>query len=119
MYFNELNVRFGASGFVLNHIINLPELFINYLLNKDIRAINTPDSFMEMSFSSEKVLRHMYYDGTISFKKYKAYLNEADILSLKDDEDNMPYHLFLKSNRMLPLRKFYQCKKRKLKTLIF
>ncbi len=105
LYFNELNVRYGASGFALNKVINLPGAFINYLLTGEKFTHSVIDEFKEYSFVSEKVIRDMYYDDMISYKDFKSYIKDADILSLKYDNDNDPYKTFCRIYSFLPLRK--------------
>lgn len=103
-YFNELNVRLGANGFALTYgIYNVPGIFIKNLLDQSDGGYNGPIEFKEKSFASEKVIRDMYYDGTLSFEQYKRTQKEADILSLMFDSDNGPYHEFSKLDRILPL----------------
>lgn len=103
-YFNELNTRLGANGFALTYgVANVPGLFIKYMLGEKIISYTGPTDFTPKDFASEKVVRDMYYDGTISFKEYKKILKDADILSLKYDDDDGPYKQFAKLDRILPL----------------
>ena len=107
LYFNELNVRLGANGFALIYgVANVPGIFVKEMLgiHDDVSII--PKDFIDKSFASEKVLRDMYNDNTISYKRFKSYLKEADILSLKFKDDNGPYEAFCKINSFLPLRNF-------------
>ena len=119
LYFNELNVRFGASGFALNKVVNLPGVFINYLLNGEKSIHPVIDEFKEFSFVSEKVLLDMYYDGMISYKGFKSYIKNADILSLKYDNDDGPYKTFCRIYSFLPLRKKFHLVKMWIKKRLF
>ena len=106
LFFNELNVRFGASGFALNHIINLPEVFVHHMLSNEEGGEDIPPSdFKEHSLASEKVLQNMYLDGTISFFQYRNYIRKADILSIASKEDVMPQRVFSKKERRLLFKK--------------
>ena len=115
IYFNELNTRFGASGFALIYgVNNLPDLYIQYMLGKKDVSYRGPIEFKSLNFASEKVLRDMYYDGTISFKDYKKTMKNADILSLKYEGDMGPYRQFAKLDRILPLWRQLRVLKKKL-----
>lgn len=108
LYFNELNVRLGANGFALTYgITNLPGLLISHLLgmNIDSKLNELPFSFDMKSFVSEKVMRIMYYDSTITYVQYKDYLRKTDILSLRFPNDNKPHEVFINKTRFLPIRK--------------
>ena len=114
-YFNELNVRLGANGFALTYgIYNVPGIFMKYLLGLSDGEYTGPIEFKEKSFASEKVIRDMYYDGSLSFKEYKKKKKEADILSLQFYGDNGPYLQFAKRDRILPLWKQLRIIKKKL-----
>ena len=118
LYFNELNVRFGASGFALNHIINLPQILVHYLLSKEEKGlcVDLP-VFKEHTLASEKVLRNMYLDGTISFFKYRNFIRKADILSIESNEDVMPQRVFSKKEKHLPFIKAKLLLKNRLKVI--
>lgn len=104
IYFNELNVRLGANGFALTYgVFNVPGIFMEYQLGRNNGEYNGPEEFASMSFASEKVLREMYYDKIISFKDYKRIRKDADVLSLKYQDDNHPYQEFVKLDVVLPL----------------
>jgi hypothetical protein len=104
IYFNELNTRLGANGFALTYgVDNVPGLFFKYLLGQDNIYYDGPNDFTVKSFASEKVVRDMYYDYTITLKEYKKILNDADILSLKYEGDMGPYNQFIKLDKILPL----------------
>ena len=112
LYFNELNVRLGANGFALIYgVANVPGVFIKEMLgdHNDLPAV--PESFDDKCFASEKVLKDMYYDGTISYRSFNTYLEKADILSLKYEMDNDPYKVFCSDSTFLPLRKGLLCMK--------
>ena len=108
LFFNELNVRYGASGFVLNKVIgNLPGIYVNYLLGMDVDTSNQTFLFNEKSFASEKVLEDMYLNNYISFKEYRKQLENADILSLNAPNDLEPYSVFRKRERFLGVKRCY------------
>ena len=108
LFFNELNVRYGASGFALNKVVgNLPSIYVKYLLGIDVDSTNLTRVFKEKSFASEKVLEDLYLSKKISFKEYKKILEDVDVLSLNDPDDLEPYSTFRKKERHLRLERRY------------
>lgn len=117
-YFNEFNPRLGANGFALTYgVSNVPGLFVRHMLGQKDVSYEGPTKFKALSFASEKVIRDMYFDKTISLKKYKELLNDADILSLKYDGDEGPYHQFAKLDKILPLWRLLRNIKKAIKGL--
>ena len=115
-YFNELNTRLGANGFALTYgVSNVPGLFVQYLLGQEDISYDGPTDFQPLSFASEKVIRDMYYDGTLSLKAYKDLLKKSDVLSLKYQEDDGPFKQFAKLDRILPLWRWLRNMKKRLK----
>lgn len=115
-YFNELNTRLGANGFALTYgVSNVPGLFIRYMLGEKDVAYDGPTDFKPLSFASEKVIRDMYYDEVLTFKEYKGFLKNANILSLKYKGDDGPYRQFAKLDKILPLWRLMRSIKKKLK----
>ena len=96
MYFNELNLRFGASGYALTASgINLPELLLSYFYSekaKDLLEIRLPKS----TFINEKVIYEDYYAGYISSKEKDRYERLASITFIKSIDDPNPDKVFRK-----------------------
>jgi predicted ATP-grasp superfamily ATP-dependent carboligase len=97
LYFNELNLRFGASGYAMtNSGINLPDCFIKHLTGRgqttEIYKVN------EAVFVNEKVAYDDFYNGFISLSKYKKYLKDGNFGFIKSDDDPKPYNMFISQN---------------------
>ena len=93
VYFNELNLRLGASGFaVIRAGINLPKMFINYLFNAE--QIRDIDFSGEFKFINEKVNLEDYIAGFISWKEYRRNEKSADCGFIKDANDAKPYRAY-------------------------
>lgn len=104
LYFNELNVRFGANGFALsNSVVNLPGLFLHYLLGHGHPAANSPQSFDSLTFANENILRQMYYEGLITYKQYRLSQQSANTYAIKNQTDKLPYCFFRSMDCVLPL----------------
>lgn len=93
IYFNELNLRFGAFGYsILCSGVNLPKMFIDTTLNNSL----------DYSFKirpktvcvSEKVNLEDLHAGQYGFKKYRQIDRIADFRFIADPHDPMPYILF-------------------------
>lgn len=105
LYFNELNLRFGASGYAItSRGVSLPAYLINYLLGrKETAEVGAIKGFA--SFVNEKVNLEDYAAGYISWDEYKKNNNKADFHFVKNDDDPMPYKYFRRNARLIRLKK--------------
>ena len=109
VYFNELNVRFGASGYaVTKGALNLPGVFIHHMMgkqdnSKDLEYLEDSlvSDFPVQTFANEKTCLDMLYFGTINYWQYKRSLHKADIRFIKDDDDPRPFRMAAKDLRLL------------------
>lgn len=103
IYFNELNLRFGAFGYsIFCAGVNLPEFFVKNLLDQKTDGFNEVVSNKTVCIS-EKVNADDYLAGKYSYKEYKRLNNLADFSFIKDGDDASPYSAFtwnLQKNRM-------------------
>ena len=92
-YFNELNLRFGASGFAMTGSgVNLPGTFIRHLCGEPLPE--APCMAGRRTFASEKVLLQAYTGGRLSGKEYRSELDRADFTFIANDKDPAPYRAF-------------------------
>lgn len=114
IYFNELNCRFGASGFSITKSgVNLPNMLIDHLLGKEINANQKVKE--SKSFVNEKVAIEDYYGKFITKSEYKKYIKKSDFTFIKDEEDPAPYHAFLRKHsffHLLWVRIFSYCSRK-------
>ncbi len=104
MYFIELNVRFGASGYATTGAgVNLPEMLIHFL--REHKNPAEPPEIRARSFASEKVCFQEYSVNHLTWKQYRALLKEADFTFLRNEADPGPYQAFEKYARKRRLRK--------------
>ena len=97
MYFVELNLRYGASGYAVTECgANLPGMYADYMISGkpvDLScSIKTPDKL----FVSEKVLIDEFTMGRMKYRAAKADEKAADIYFIRDDDDKRPYRHFRK-----------------------
>lgn len=102
IYFNELNLRFGASGYSITKSgVNLPEIFIKRMLNKKTKKIK---KISKKVFVNEKVNLEDYEAGFISLKEYKDNLQQADFTFVNDKNDNKPFKVFKRRELYLKIK---------------
>ena len=101
IYFVELNLRCGASAYVLTgYGINLAGIYADHKLKGE--EIPDEDELKRrcagsntVTFSSEKVLLEEYADGNISEKEFKDAIHSAEIHFIMDENDIIPYRKFM------------------------
>lgn len=116
MYFVELNLRFGASGYAVTQSgVNLPGMFADYMFyNKPIDKackIDIPGK----CFVSEKVLYEEYNKGFVDMRNLKMLMKNADIHFIKNQEDPYSFKHFEKwyylATMVRRVGKFIKCNK--------
>ena len=110
LYFGEMNLRFGGSGYaVTKKGVNLPAMMVKNLCGENY--INMPHS---ISSSSTYVNERMCLDDWSSYHitetDYRSIINHADIKFVYDNEDPGPYrkmrHYFLMQRLKRRLKKW-------------
>ena len=103
LYFNELNLRFGASGYAITKSgVNLPQIFIERLLNIHKEKIYIID---KKTFISEKVNLEDFEAGYVDWKEYKRRYEETDFGFIKSKDDPKPYAAFKKKEKYTYIKK--------------
>jgi len=104
IYFLELNLRYGASGYAVTcEGIDLPGIFAERMLNgkpvPDEEAVMAlrKDPARRLSFASEKVLLENYSDGAITAAEYDEAVRSADVHFVNDEADRRPYEKFMQA----------------------
>ena len=107
MYFNELNMRFGASGYAVTASgFNLPQLLIRHLSAGEMLSdVKQKPEIKPAVFVNEKVALDDYENGFITWEQYRSYLDSADIRFIQLKSDPNPYRSFLKRERKIRLVK--------------
>lgn len=97
VYFVEVNMRFGASGYAVTRCgVNLPGMFADYMIFGKPVDMNSKVEKTGVTFVSEKVLIEEYTMGRLSKSKLKECMNQADICFIKNPEDAGAYKHFKK-----------------------
>ena len=86
-YLNEINFRNGAAGFSLTKAgINLPAIYVNYILNKIPLALSN-FRLQELTFLNDKAALEHYIAGECTLTEYKSLKKNVDV-SLIDNKDD-------------------------------
>ena len=97
LYFNELNLRYGASGYAITVSgINLPQYFVSALNGQ--KWDHSDYVIKESIFINEKVAFEDYCNGYISHSTYKECIAKTDCCFVKSDNDINPYVAFISRN---------------------
>ena len=94
IYFNELNLRFGAFGYAAMCAgINMPQMLIGRLLG---RKLTDPKTCMDRPITclSEKVNLEDYADGYCSISVYRQRMTQAEYAFIRSEDDMRPYRYF-------------------------
>lgn len=90
MYFGELNLRFGGSGYAVTKMgVNLPGMMIRSLCGESINDMQK-EVLGTATYVNERMLLDDWVSGYISTKKYSQMLSSADIRFVYDKDDPMP-----------------------------
>jgi carbamoylphosphate synthase large subunit len=104
-YFDEINLRFGGSGYAITKVgCNLPAMMADHFSEKDWNksyCLTVP-----MSFANERTCLDDWYYGFTSFREYRNTVKHADIGFVKDEEDTSPWKTFNRSVRQMRLKHF-------------
>lgn len=97
MYFVEVNMRFGASGYAVTECgVNLPGMYADYVFfNKPVDKNCKVDKPGKL-FISERVMLGEYISGYLSWKDMKKYMKETDIHFIHNEDDTAAYNHFKK-----------------------
>lgn len=97
LYFVELNLRYGASGYAVTQSgVNLPGMLADYMcLDKPV-DMNCKIEEPNKLFISEKVMIEEYQHGLISFSDMMERMKQIPIHFVKNAEDMAPYNHFKK-----------------------
>lgn len=95
IYFNELNMRFGATGFAMTGTgINMPGMLIRTLKNEEPAIRYDKAGAVGKRFASEKVIYQEFRDDKISWKEYQSCIDGADFNFIRNADDPGPYREF-------------------------
>lgn len=111
MYFCELNLRFGGSGYAVTKMgVNLPAMYVNMCIGKD--GISNKKVNGSAIYVNERMCMADWNFGYMTNRQFDAYLDTADILFISDGDDWQPEKVF---NKICLRRRIINSAKRILK----
>ena len=115
IYFVELNMRFGASGYAVTESgVNLPGMFADYMIKGIPADLDCSIRKTGKIFVSEKVLIEEYTMGRLPMSKVRSSMNEADVHFVRNKDDMKPYRHFRKFYPIAAvMRQLYKIKERR------
>jgi biotin carboxylase len=107
MYFCELNMRFGGSGYAYTKTgVNFPAMLVKYLHGESVGMSQTINQ--TAVYVNERMCLDDWKNFVLSTAEYRNYLRSADIRFIPDDSDPDPEKAYLKEYRKIrfqrPLR---------------
>lgn len=97
LYFVEVNMRFGASGYAITKCgVNLPGMYADYVLFGKPIDTNCKMAEVDKTFVSEKVMIDEYLNNFITKADMKNIMDSVDIHFVKNDQDPQAYKHFKK-----------------------
>lgn len=97
LYFSELNIRYGGSGYaVVKSGVNLPAMYVETMMGSEVKEWEDQVK-KEAIFTNERMAFNDFINHHISLRSYREYVNSADILFIKDCDDDKPYKEYRKT----------------------
>lgn len=105
LYFGELNLRFGGSGYAVTKMgVNLPGMMVKTLCGERIdemkREVKTSATFV-----NERMCLDDWYHGYLSVNELHQLIETADIRFIDDGDDRTPQYAFEQTLRKKSIRK--------------
>ena len=114
MYFVELNMRFGASGYAVTESgANLPGMFADYMLFKKPVDPNCRIDEAGKTFISEKVMIEEYISSYLTKEEMMQRMKAVDVHFVMNEQDPKPYRHFKKFYNVAKLHRAYLASKNK------
>ena len=105
-YFDEMNLRFGGSGYAYTKMgINFPAILVDYLSGNETesRKIELKES---ATYVNERMCVDDWYRGLLSTNDYYGILRSTDISFVYDDSDPLPQKKFEKEFKRMQIKRF-------------
>jgi len=112
IYFCEMNLRFGGSGYAITKMgVNLPVMMVHFLMGWNIDIGNNLIT-REAIYTNERMCLEDWKSGYISFDEYQRYMKTADIRFIQDNNDPQPQKAyqrkFILCRMLMPVKKLYR-----------
>lgn len=104
LYFCELNLRFGGSGYAFTKMgVNLPAMLVRHLCGESVE--NMVGSIMgTATYINERMLMDDFCNEYLSYKEYNTCMM-ADIHFVANDDDPEPQKIYQKAIRAIRFKR--------------
>lgn len=103
-YFDEINLRFGGSGYAVTKSgVNLPVMMVDDFVGKN-RSNSHGEITRFQSFANERTCLDDWYFNFISFREYRNDIETSDICFIKDEIDPVPYNIYQRYVKKLRIK---------------
>lgn len=100
LYFCELNLRFGGSGYAVTKMgVNLPAMYVQLWEGEGIKEKQVVKVNDNAIYVNERMCLDDWKAGFISTRQFFHFLKTANIRFIPDKEDPMPEKVFLRTCR--------------------
>ena len=114
IYFSELNLRLGASGYAVTKSgVNLLGMYADYIYFKRPIDLQCEVNTVGKLFLNERVLLNEYRDGYLTLRDVRDYMKKADISFMKNEKDMWPYRFFKMLFLVAPFERYLRLKYKK------
>ena len=105
LYFGEINLRYGGSGYAYSALgVNLPAMLVRTLCGESIEGM--PDTVTkEATYVNERVCIDDWVSGTLSKQDMHRIINSADIRFVYDIGDPEPQRQLMRYIRLLAIKR--------------
>lgn len=106
MYFGELNLRFGGSGYAVTKMgVNLPAMLVKTLCGESIDDMTSVVTG-EATYVNERMCMDDWYGGYLSTKDYHRVIHNSNIHFVLDHDDQGPQKELERNMGKLRLKRF-------------
>ena len=106
IYFGEINLRFGGSGYAYTAMgVNLPGMMVKHLMGEDWHSLANVVTRTE-TYINERTLMEDWRQGVISTAKYHEILKSGEIYFVHNADDPQPAKALRKLYRVNYLKRF-------------
>ena len=90
LYFGELNLRFGGSGYAITKMgVNLPAMLVKHFRGEDYSEMKAAID-RTSNYVNERMCEDDWYRGYLTNREYHRRINTADICFISDKKDPRP-----------------------------
>ena len=118
MFFIELNLRYGASGYaVTGSGIDLPGMYADYVFKGKAIDEECAGTATGKTFINDKVALEEYMDGFLTWKQMDRMVRSADIHFIRNAADPAAYRHFSRFFLAASLMRTARCVKNRMKAI--